>query len=247
MKEAGTVDAVIVKKGNHPKLEKLKAIGVGLLENPYIVSEEQQSWERIVYERPAIIFFSPTKRHVHHARLFFKWLYQKQIHAPVILQFTYTCDKEDLTIYASAEYGSLFCDELGEGICLQADLPLNERRELSFSILQGARMRHSKTEFISCPGCGRTLFDLQEVAQKIRERTAHLPGVKIAIMGCIVNGPGEMADADFGYVGSKAGKIDLYVGKECVERHIDMEEADEHLVQLIKKHDRWVEPVEVSV
>jgi (E)-4-hydroxy-3-methylbut-2-enyl-diphosphate synthase len=105
-------------------------------------------------------------------------------------------------------------------------------------------MRSSKTDFISCPSCGRTLFNLQEVTKKIQERTAHLPGVKIAIMGCIVNGPGEMADAHFGYVGSKPGKIDLYKGKECVEKDIEFSDAVERLVDLIKYHGRWTEPEE---
>ena len=100
----------------------------------------------------------------------------------------------------------------------------------------------SKTDFISCPSCGRTLFDLQDVTKRIQQRTKHLPGVKIAIMGCIVNGPGEMADADFGYVGSKPGKIDLYVGKSCVEKDIDFSEADDRLVELIKSHGLWIEP-----
>ena len=103
-------------------------------------------------------------------------------------------------------------------------------------------MRATKTEFIACPSCGRTLFDLQEVTQKIRAQTAHLPGVKIAIMGCIVNGPGEMADADFGYVGSGRERIDLYVGKTCIKRGIHYTEAVAQLIQLIKDHDRWVEP-----
>src|SRR5204863_4274098 len=117
------------------------------------------------------------------------------------------------------------------------------RRQLSFRILQSARMRMTRTDYISCPGCGRTLFDLQTVSRRIRERTAHLPGVKIAIMGCIVNGPGEMADADFGYVGSKPGKIDLYVGKVCVERDIDFIDADSKLVELIQAHGKWIEPL----
>ena len=103
-------------------------------------------------------------------------------------------------------------------------------------------MRTFKTDFISCPSCGRTLFDLQDVSKRIRSRTSHLPGVKIAIMGCIVNGPGEMADADFGYVGSKPGMIDLYVGKECIEKDINFADADDRLVELIKKHGRWIEP-----
>ncbi len=151
---------------------------------------------------------------------------------PVILDFPY-----EGPMQAAASYGSLLCDGLGEGIVL----PLEAGLETGFMILQAARMRASTTEFISCPGCGRTLFDLQEVAGRIRDQTGHLPGVKIAIMGCIVNGPGEMADADFGYVGSLPGKIDLYVGKERVEKHIPMEVADERLIELIKAHGRWID------
>merc|ERR1719261_2216981 len=105
-------------------------------------------------------------------------------------------------------------------------------------------MRSIKTEFVSCPSCGRTLFDLQEVTQQISERTGHLPGVSIAIMGCIVNGVGEMADADFGYVGGAPGKVDLYVGKEIVQRGIPNEEACDALIQLIKDNDRWVDKEE---
>ena len=102
-------------------------------------------------------------------------------------------------------------------------------------------MRIFKTDFISCPSCGRTLFDLQDVTKRIKTRTEHLAGVKIAIMGCIVNGPGEMADADFGYVGSKAGMIDLYIGKECVQKDIPFAEADDRLVDLIKSQGKWIE------
>ena len=101
----------------------------------------------------------------------------------------------------------------------------------------------SKTEFISCPSCGRTLFNLQTTTERIKSRMSHLKEVKIAIMGCIVNGPGEMADADFGYVGSGPGRISLYVGKDCVERNLPENEADERLVQLIKAHGKWVDPV----
>jgi (E)-4-hydroxy-3-methylbut-2-enyl-diphosphate synthase len=113
---------------------------------------------------------------------------------------------------------------------------------LSFNILQAAQVRISKTEFISCPSCGRTLFDLQEVTARIKSRTGHLVGVKIAIMGCIVNGPGEMADADFGYVGGAPGLINLYVGKDCVEKGIPFDVADGRLVELIKKNGMWKEP-----
>ena len=128
-----------------------------------------------------------------------------------------------------------------------SDFDLNYLRETSFALLQGSRMRNTKTEFVSCPSCGRTLFDLQEVTAQISEKTGHLPGVAIAIMGCIVNGPGEMADADFGYVGGAPGKIDLYVGKTVVEKAIPNEVACDKLVELIKEHGMWVDkPDEVE-
>ena len=113
----------------------------------------------------------------------------------------------------------------------------------AFGILQATRSRISKTEYISCPSCGRTLFDLQETTQKIRERTDHLKGIKIGIMGCIVNGPGEMADADYGYVGTGVGKISLYKGKEVVKKNVTSETAVDELIDLIKEHGDWVEKV----
>lgn len=168
-------------------------------------------------------------------------------------------------IHFATETGSLLLDGFGDGICLgmHADsyalqqkegLSTSGRNYLSntsveqfinssaFSILQASRTRISKTEYISCPSCGRTLFDLQETTAKIRKVTNHLKGVKIAIMGCIVNGPGEMADADFGYVGSGVGKITLYKGKDIMKRNIDSEIAVTELINLLKEHDAWVEP-----
>jgi (E)-4-hydroxy-3-methylbut-2-enyl-diphosphate synthase len=139
--------------------------------------------------------------------------------------------------------GTLLCDGLGDSLQVDSDLPAAEAISLSYNILQAARLRMSKTEFISCPSCGRTLFNLQTTTERIKSRMSHLKDVKIAIMGCIVNGPGEMADADFGYVGSGPGKISLYVGKECVERNLPEEQADERLIQLIQTHGRWVDPV----
>lgn len=198
-------------------------------------------FEIIEQVKPAVIFLAPKEDRLHACRRVFNWLAEKSIKTPVILNFAYTCSKEDLVIQAAAECGSLFCDGLGEGLWLQGDYDIEFVRTLSLNILQAARRRTIKTDFISCPSCGRTLFDLQDVTRRIKGRTAHLPGVKIAIMGCIVNGPGEMADADFGYVGSKPGMIDLYVGKQCVEKDIPFADADDRLVDLIKSHGRWVD------
>lgn len=208
-----------------------------------IVNDEESSeWSKIVTFNPSLIVLRPRKNRLFKARQFFEWLKENHILIPVLLNFQYTCSQEDLVIHASAECGSLLCDGLGEGLWIDAPYDLDYLRNLSFSILQAARMRTFKTDFISCPSCGRTLFDLQEVTKRIRERTAHLPGIKIAIMGCIVNGPGEMADADFGYVGSKPGMIDLYVGKTCVQKDIPFSNAVENLVELIKAHGKWLEP-----
>ncbi len=209
-----------------------------------VIDDTAGEWEWIKKIQPEVIFFAPISNRIQLGRKFFDWLQTEQVDIPVILNFSYDSSKEDVTIAASAECGTLLCDGMGEGVLIEAPYDLEFKRSLSFSILQGARMRTVKTEFISCPSCGRTLFDLQEVTRRIKAKTDHLPGVKIAIMGCIVNGPGEMADADFGYVGSRPGKIDLYVGKERVEQNIDFADADDRLITLIKSHGKWVDPVE---
>jgi (E)-4-hydroxy-3-methylbut-2-enyl-diphosphate synthase len=149
---------------------------------------------------------------------------------------------DDTLLRASLTLGSLLCDGVGDAIEVVSDLPSRDALRLSYNILQGARRRISKTEFISCPSCGRTQFDLETTTQRIKSQTSHLTGVKIAIMGCIVNGPGEMADADFGYVGAGPDQINLYVGKECVERHISFDLADQKLIELIKAHGKWIDP-----
>lgn len=138
--------------------------------------------------------------------------------------------------------GSLLCDGIGDLISVEVEPVPAKALTLGYNLLQAARARISKTEFVACPSCGRTLFDLQSTTQRIREKTGHLKGVTIAVMGCIVNGPGEMADADFGYVGGAPKKVNLYVGKQCVEYHVPEEEADTRLIELIKKHGRWMEP-----
>lgn len=138
--------------------------------------------------------------------------------------------------------GSLLCDGIGDLISEETETDSGRALRLAYNVLQGAGARISKAEFVACPSCGRTLFDLQATTQRIREKTGHLKGVKIAIMGCIVNGPGEMADADFGYVGGAPGKINLYVGRTCVRYNIPQAEADEKLIALIRAHGKWTEP-----
>ncbi len=143
---------------------------------------------------------------------------------------------------ASILTGSLLCDGIGDIVSIETETDPVRATKLAYNVLQGAGARISKTEFVACPSCGRTLFDLQTTTQRIREKTGHLKGVKLAIMGCIVNGPGEMADADFGYVGGAPGKINLYVGKNCVQYNIPQAEADNRLIELIKRHGKWVDP-----
>ncbi|MDC0144199.1 (E)-4-hydroxy-3-methylbut-2-enyl-diphosphate synthase [Verrucomicrobia bacterium] len=142
---------------------------------------------------------------------------------------------------ASVVLGSLLCDGIGDAILVRGESGAGQSLQLAFNILQAAGCRSFKTDYVACPSCGRTLFDLQEVTARIKVRTEHLKGVKIAIMGCIVNGPGEMADADFGYVGGAPGKINLYVGREPVRFNVPEAEAVESLVDLIREHDKWVE------
>jgi (E)-4-hydroxy-3-methylbut-2-enyl-diphosphate synthase len=182
-------------------------------------------------------------------------LMERKITQPVILLCNsgHNNPEEDLIHYAT-ETGALLLDGFGDGLWLKAlpDLsvsrqptpvtePLGLINNVAFGILQATRSRISKTEYISCPSCGRTLFDLQETTARIRAVTNHLKGVKIAIMGCIVNGPGEMADADFGYVGSGVGKITLYRGKEVVKRGLSSDVAVAELIDLIKDNGMWVD------
>lgn len=163
---------------------------------------------------------------------------------PVIIRRKYSgLGDDELVVAASIELGSLLLAGFADGVWLEADGVERERlNSISLAILQATRLRISKTEFISCPGCGRTLYDLQSTLRNIKAATSHLKGLKIGVMGCIVNGPGEMADADYGYVGAAIGKISLYKGKQCIEKNIPAEEAIEHLVELIKANGDWVEP-----
>ena len=163
---------------------------------------------------------------------------------PVILHRRYdTCNTEALALEAAADFGVMFIDGLADGIYVEATgVQQSDADTIALDILQAARARMSKTEFISCPGCGRTLYALHDTLAMIKERLSHLRGLKIGVMGCIVNGPGEMADADYGYVGAAPGHISLYRGREAVRRNIPQEKALDALVELIKADGRWVEP-----
>lgn len=228
-------------------LIKDDTLKTGELSLPYAVElTEKSDLSFLQGKSPLFILFSPKNSPLHETRRLYNAFREQGSKASLILGFSYSSSLHDTIIEASSECGALLTDGIGEGICLFTPHRMKEVVSLSFGLCQAARLRTVKTEFISCPGCGRTLFDLQAVSKRIREKTSHLPGVKIAIMGCIVNGPGEMADADFGYVGSRPGKIDLYVGKTCVEKNIEMSEADERLIELIKAHGKWVEPEVVA-
>ena len=173
----------------------------------------------------------------------FNFLEEKRIKIPVILKGSYqSSDFEKVAIDASIDIGSILLEGMGNGIWIQAKDFDSKINELSFLILQNTRTRIFKTDYISCPSCGRTKFDLQETTALVKEHTNHLKGLKISVMGCIVNGPGEMADADYGYVGSGDGVISLYKGKELVKRNISSEQAVDELIQLIKENDDWVDP-----
>ena len=223
--------------------------------------------DELANDPTVVLALSSRSRHAMPAvRRMFMELMNRKINNPVIL----ICDSNHQTtdehlIHFSTECGALLLDGMGDGICLgmtmesyaitskeqtttsgrnyvQLNGPEEFMNATAFGILQATRTRISKTEYISCPSCGRTLFDLQETTARIRKVTHHLKGVKIAIMGCIVNGPGEMADADFGYVGSGPGKITLYKGKDIMKRNIDSEIAVQELINLLKEHDAWIEP-----
>jgi (E)-4-hydroxy-3-methylbut-2-enyl-diphosphate synthase len=187
----------------------------------------------VAHERPVHAVRRVVARLAHHTN-----------DAPLVLRHRSdaTLDAERALLQAATDLGAPLCDGMGDVVVLSGFGP-GRSVALAYRILQGARLRTTWTEFISCPSCGRTLFDLEETTARIKERTGHLKGVKIAVMGCIVNGPGEMADADFGYVGSGPGRVNLYVGKELVERNVPSEESDDRLVDLIRKHGRWAEPV----
>jgi (E)-4-hydroxy-3-methylbut-2-enyl-diphosphate synthase len=193
--------------------------------------------------RALLLAMSPMKRvsPLHATRLLAARLAGAGLETPIVLIDDPARRGADPLLAPSAVLGGLLCDGIGDAIHIVADAPENSR-QLAFGILQASRVRTTRTEFISCPSCGRTRFDLEETTARIKRRTGHLKGLKIAVMGCVVNGPGEMADADFGYVGWGENKIALFVGKEMVAKDIPTDDADDRLVELIREHGRWLDP-----
>ncbi|KAL7432057.1 hypothetical protein ACHAXM_002906 [Skeletonema potamos] len=202
---------------------------------------------------PVMVFISvdPSLSQLHASRRVFEIFKSNDINVPAIHHYkTKASDSNNLALELGTKVGSLLTDGNGDGVLIEqvgeTNFSVDFLRNTAFSLLQGCRMRNTKTEFVSCPSCGRTLFDLQETTAKIQEATGHLPGVTVAVMGCIVNGPGEMADADFGYVGTLPGKVDLYYGKEVVRKNIPNDDAVDALVELIKSYDMWKEKEEAE-
>jgi (E)-4-hydroxy-3-methylbut-2-enyl-diphosphate synthase len=217
----------------------------------YAAQPLEKIFSKFGQDKTAVICLSSTNKNAMQSiRRMFVELMNNGIKNPAIV----ICDSTDTTmdqslIHYAVEAGGLLLDGFSDGVCFghyfgnRKVFPKTKiLNSIAFGILQATRTRISRTEYISCPSCGRTLFDLQETTAKIRAVTNHLKGVKIAIMGCIVNGPGEMADADFGYVGSGVGKITLYKGKEVVKRNIDSNIAVDELINLLKENEAWVTP-----
>lgn len=200
------------------------------------------------YDRFIIVFAPDDRGAVFSSRALFAEMSALNLKSPVIIYNKQaTTDPEVFQINSAIDTGTLLLDGFGDGIMLEAEkIGSQQLNSTAFGILQATRTRISKTEYISCPSCGRTLFNLQETTAQIKAQTQHLKGIKIGIMGCIVNGPGEMADADYGYVGSGVGKINLYKSKEIIKRNVPTEHAVEELINLIKDGGDWVDPISVS-
>jgi (E)-4-hydroxy-3-methylbut-2-enyl-diphosphate synthase len=245
--------------GKEKRIDSLHFVSVDANKEWHILSD---IITEVKNDKNVVLCVSSSNQHAMPSmRRFLVELMAQQVKCPVILKVSskdHTVDEQ--LIHLATDAGGLFLDGMGDGIWLNSEVSELQNNKVSgrtylevknneqflnntaFSILQATRTRISKTEYISCPSCGRTLFDLQETTALIRSATSHLKGVKIAIMGCIVNGPGEMADADFGYVGSGPGKITLYKSKEVMKRNVPSEVAVAELIQLLKDNDAWIEP-----
>ncbi len=218
------------------------------LDNAFTVFAEDGVTEELISEmnsapkRP-LVLASRSSDVISSMKIFMFQLMSAGINNPVILRLNYSEGmQDDIILRASIELGALLLAGFRDGVWIESpSLTKEQSNSLALNILQAARLRMSKTEYISCPGCGRTLYDLQSTLREIKNATSHLKGLKIGVMGCIVNGPGEMADADYGYVGAGVGRISLYKGKECIEKNIPAEEAIPQLIKLIKSNGDWVD------
>jgi len=232
---------------DYTSLKQMKEAGVNAIETD--LKSAFSCWDDLCAEarkeNSVIIINSTGKNSTGEYRAIIHRLESEGISAPVILRKRYDEDElESLQVKAAADMGVMFIDGMADGIMIEnasEKIAPEDVKNLSFGILQATRARITKTEYISCPGCGRTLYDLENTITQIKERTKHLKGLKIGIMGCIVNGPGEMADADYGYVGAGVGKVSLYKRKECVEKNIPTDQAVDKLIALIKDNGDWKE------
>ena len=234
-------------------LEKDKALNLVYVNHDDLDSED---FAALPFDKTLVFVLETDKEHgMANQRAFFFKLMNAGIDVPVIIKRSYQFDETEAEaekelkaqLYAATDLGALLLDGLGDGIWM--DAPQTSSKFIvstSFGILQATRSRISKAEYISCPSCGRTLFDLQVTTQMIRSKTDHLKGIKIGIMGCIVNGPGEMADADYGYVGTGPGKITLYRGKEVIKKNVSSENALNEMIDIIKEDGNWIEKEEVN-
>jgi (E)-4-hydroxy-3-methylbut-2-enyl-diphosphate synthase len=240
-----TADRYIESPVRHPQLNFLM-VGLDTLDANLLL--------HLRHDPTVVLVLATTNAHAmpELRRAFFELLNQ-QVTCPVVIVRIYPDQPlEQTQLDAATDVGGLLIDGLGDGVVLGTELlaprtqtewldTISQLNQLSFGILQAARTRMSKTEYISCPSCGRTLFDLQETTAMIRQRTDHLKGIKIGIMGCIVNGPGEMADADYGYVGVGKGKIALYRGQEVIKKAVPEERAVDELIELMREDGKWIE------
>ena len=232
------------KSGFYPLVTKENIGHISATQHAFlhVQAEEDLTMLESIGENTILVLQSKHRNLTQLYRGFFLKLAEMGLKNPVILHFSSEeTDVETFQLDVATDAGSLLIDGFGDGVWIQSIVAPTLVNSTAFGILQATRTRISKTEYISCPSCGRTLFDLQETTAKIREKTSHLKGVKIGIMGCIVNGPGEMADADYGYVGTGPGKINLYKEKEVIKRNVPESEAVDALIDLIKENGDWVE------
>ncbi len=225
----------LIISGNEISISSLN----NYVENSAVIVKSSDNFEKLKTINPSYILFEKKKYDSNDLLNFLIFLKDNKIQCPVIVIMKYSSNYEDIIINAPFEIGYFIINNLIDGIALDSEFSEEKQFSILSNILQGSRKRIFKTEFISCPGCGRTKYNLLAVAKEAKKRLSHLKGLKIAVMGCIVNGPGEMQDADFGVIGSKEDEVYLYCKKECVEKNIKTDKAIDKLIDLIKQKNMW--------